>query len=481
MGGARSSVIAGTLAMLASCVSDRDSSLSPKPRDSGAPDLGADAPTEVGSPPEVVTPIDAATPIDRPEASPDVAPDVPVDAGSAVVATSRDAHGLTDVVADLGAVCPAGMVICDEGCIPVGDCCGLPRSGVAAGVIPTYDLRRMVVSPRAVIVPTEPGTQTDASSGLVIEGGRVWFTFGSNECHGPATATFALSPGGVPSDVQVRCESVPGTVTAMAIRRDADGLLGCFSSPGRTADYVRCGRWSAGPGTWSLVGPVRGVVSAAVFDSPARPLAAWNVGDGGVGRLELVQLDRSLEVESERVIAASTGDAITDSLLVGGVRWLLRRPASRAQAPVLERLRGDELLPSLDVGTVGRFLDWHGSLAAAGGDVALMVKTPAGMTLLHVDETGFRGRTVLTGGSDQPGTLLPFEGGWFYAGSRGQSLWAVRTDCAGRLREAPIDLGFEGSLQRFGGVLPAPDGRGLWVLGTEWHSGLSRSIVRVGW
>lgn len=387
---------------------------------------------------------------------------------SDVTVTSRDA----------GSRCPAGQVPCDDGCIAEGACCGLPASGIGTAQR-RPDLRHLAVSARTVLT-VDDSSESDLTSALMSDGDRLWFTYVSPICRGPATVTFVPSPSGVAMDVRRHCERVDGTVRAMTLTRDRAGMLGCFFARRDGGLAMRCGRWPSGPGSWTPSGPTYVVVSAQWPNVDGSPLTAWHIDRVAGGRLGVARFDDAMNLVSERVLAEPTADDILDSVADGDVRWLLRRPADTSRSPILERLRGDTWLPPLDVGALARIRDWSGCLARSERGVALMVQNHYGVTLLRPDASGVRGRAVFDSGAYGSGAMVPYEDGWLYAGVFEDGVYAIRMDCAGSTREDRIVLGFDNNLSRFGGLVASPDGHGYWVLATTYRNGLVRSVVRVG-
>jgi hypothetical protein len=437
---------------------------------------------------------DAASDVDEVPASLSVNEDTGVDRDSPDVSDDTDASDgngsfdisdLSDVsvaVDSPAPVCPIGQARCDDGCIAAGGCCGLPPDGVAARVEPSYDDRRAAVSARAV-VSTDNDNGLYQTSALVAHEGRLWFGYPSHGCRGFRAVSFAPSAGGVPAAVESQCEPMGQDPVAVSIVHSGDALLGCALTPSAGPSEVRCGRWSGGPGTWAQEGPARRVNAAHWIDGADPTTVAWNVPVAGGSQLAVARFDRAMALVGEQPIAAPSGDAVTGDVLSSGVRWLLRQPVSRVQAPILERLDGDSRLPPIDLADLGRFNDWQGALAADDGGVALMVQSGANLTLIRPTEAGVRGRVAFGGGGRGQGALLPFEGGWLYAGALGDWVVALRMDCAGRLREPPINLWNRGSGNRFASFARGPDGRGYWALFLARGSapGLQRSVVEFHW
>jgi len=413
----------------------------------------------------------------------DAAPDVTVDALNIPTDTPRveeDRAVTPDLPATDASACARDEQPCDGRCIPQGSCCGLPESGLEWNIDARYDDRRVTVSERSVLT-TENGYDLRATSALVEHAGRLWFTHASRACNGARTVAFEPSADGTVTRVEARCESVGSTVTAVSLSRDAEGLVGCFSNPVRGAeDTLRCGRWSAGPGTWTPRGPSHRVIAAQWFDSADRPFASWSVRDQGDVRLSVARFDADLNITRESVLGG-TADTLRATTLAGEVRWFLRRSPDTARAPVLERLHGDVWLPPYDLGTFRRIMDWDGALASAGEAVALAVQTPHEVLLFRADARGVRGRRVHGNETDGQGALVAFEDGWLYVGHFHYDLWLIRMDCAGRIREAPRELGYHGSRRHFAGLARGLDARSFWVLGIEDVSGTQRTVTRVSW
>ena len=340
--------------------------------------------------------------------------------------------------------------------------CEVP-AGVSADVVAAPDGRRMTLGPRADL---HESAWRRGYPGVFARGGALWLAEGTTNCGwGVRTTRFTGAASGAPADVDTRCERTSGSPvgTSLAVSGEETGL--CFVT--HASEYgVRCGRYAAGPGTWTQTEDLGNNRLFSLVGGPS--------GFAGVQR-EISSNAETLQVfnasmRRDRAVPLSAS-MTTHEALVGDAAgwWLLRRtyPGAGASTPArvsLGHVEGAEL-GLIDLPALSEPLTSQASLRGRPDDGGLRFAFAPGQGL-------WLGRAALPGmlnarrvdDAGGPGEVFiePWEGGDLVLRAADRGVLLYRLDCAGRRLEEPAVVAPAGEYP-WGLAVVSAD-RGAWVV-----------------